>query len=135
MDDLHTIGGTLIYTSRTNPYKAAKSIKNSEEREAAIKKTAKKMAGQFEKLGIDVLVAIGGDDTLGVAAAMHQYAGANVIGVPKTIDNDLSNTDYTFGFWSAIQLATNAMDNLTTILNVLRQKLNVNIEVHAIHCQ
>ncbi|MHA2203874.1 MAG: 6-phosphofructokinase, partial [Candidatus Hodarchaeales archaeon] len=56
----------------------------------------------------------GGDDTLGVAAAMHQYAGANVIGVPKTIDNDLSSTDYTFGFWSAIQLASNTMDNITT---------------------
>jgi len=114
LDDLHTIGGTLIYTSRTNPYKTAKSIKNSEERKAAIKQTAEKMATQFEKLGIDALVAIGGDDTLGVAAAMHKYAGANVVGVPKTIDNDLSNTDYTFGFWSAIQLATNAMDNITT---------------------
>ncbi|MHA1444587.1 MAG: 6-phosphofructokinase [Candidatus Hodarchaeales archaeon] len=114
LDDLHTVGGTLIYTSRTNPYKAAKSIKNPDEREAAIKQTAEKMAAQFEKLGIDALVAIGGDDTLGVAAAMHKYAGANVVGVPKTIDNDLSNTDYTFGFWSAIQLATNAMDNITT---------------------
>ncbi|MFX0151688.1 MAG: 6-phosphofructokinase, partial [Candidatus Hodarchaeota archaeon] len=65
-------------------------------------------------LGIDVLIAIGGDDTLGVAAAMHKYAEAKVIGVPKTIDNDLSNTDYTFGFWSAIQLASNTMDNLIT---------------------
>jgi len=114
LDDLHTIGGTLIYTSRTNPYKAAKSIKNPEERKIAIKQTAEKLASQFEKLGIDTLVAIGGDDTLGVAAAMHKYAGAKVVGVPKTIDNDLSNTDYTFGFWSAIQLATNAMDNITT---------------------
>ena len=114
LDDLHTVGGTLIYTSRTNPYKAAKSIKNPVEREKAIKKTAEKMAAQFEKLGIDALVAIGGDDTLGVAAAMHRYAGANVVGVPKTIDNDLSSTDYTFGFWSAIQLATSAMDNITT---------------------
>ena len=114
LDDLHTIGGTLIYTSRTNPYKIARGIKNPVDREAAIKKIAETMASQFDKLGIDALVAIGGDDTLGVAAAMHKYAGANVVGVPKTIDNDLSNTDYTFGFWSAIQLATNAMDNITT---------------------
>ena len=114
LDDLHTIGGTLIYTSRTNPYKIARGIKNPVDREAAIKKIAETMASQFDKLGIDALVAIGGDDTLGVAAAMHKYAGANIVGVPKTIDNDLSNTDYTFGFWSAIQLATNAMDNITT---------------------
>ena len=114
LDDLHTIGGTLIYTSRTNPYKDAKAIKDPKGREAAIEETAKKMAAQFDKLGIDVLVAIGGDDTLGVAAAMYTHAGAKVVGVPKTIDNDLSDTDYTFGFWSAIQLATNAMDNITT---------------------
>jgi 6-phosphofructokinase 1 len=111
LDYLHTMGGTLLYTSRTNPYKAAKKVKDPEER---IQETAKRMASQFEVLGIDSLIAIGGDDTLGVAAAMHQYAGARVIGVPKTIDNDLSSTDYNFGFWSAIQLASNTMDNLRT---------------------
>lgn len=114
LDDLHTVGGTLLFTSRTNPYKNAKKIPDSKGREAAIKQTAMEMTAQMPKLGIDALIAIGGDDTLGVAAAMHRYGGAKVIGVPKTIDNDLSSTDYTFGFWSSIQLASNAMDNITT---------------------
>ncbi|MHA2106180.1 MAG: 6-phosphofructokinase [Candidatus Hodarchaeales archaeon] len=114
LDDLHTVGGTLIYTSRTNPYKNAKGIQEPVEREKAIKETAEMMASQIKTLKLDALITIGGDDTLGVAAAMYKYAGANVIGVPKTIDNDLSSTDYTFGFWSAIQLASNTMDNITT---------------------
>ncbi len=114
LDDLHIIGGTLLYTSRTNPYKKTKKIKDLAERERSIKETAVIMTTQFKTLGIDVLIAIGGDDTLGVAAAMNKYAGAKVIGVPKTIDNDLSGTDYTFGFWSAVQLASNTMDNITT---------------------
>ncbi len=113
-DDLHTIGGTILYTSRFNPYKDAKKYKNKKERDKFKKEVAEKMAKQFDKLKIDALIAIGGDDTLGVANAMHQYAKANVVGVPKTIDNDLSNTDYTFGFWSAVQLASNTMDNVTT---------------------
>jgi 6-phosphofructokinase 1 len=103
-DDLHTIGGTLLFTSRTNPFKTS-SLKEQ---------VAKDLASKFDKLGIDALVAIGGDDTLSVAEAMYQYTNANVVGVPKTIDNDLAGTHYTFGFWSAVQLASNAMDNLTT---------------------
>jgi len=103
-DDLHTIGGTLLFTSRTNPFKTS-SLKEQ---------VAKDLASKFDKLGIDALVAIGGDDTLSVAEVMYQYTNANVVGVPKTIDNDLAGTHYTFGFWSAVQLASNAMDNLTT---------------------
>ncbi len=114
LDDLHTIGGTLLYTSRTNPYKDAKKIKDPAEKQTRIEEIAHQLASQFKDLEIDALIAIGGDDTLGVAAAMHEYAEANVIGVPKTIDNDLSCTDYTFGFWSAVQLASNTMDNITT---------------------
>ncbi|WP_455464664.1 6-phosphofructokinase [Candidatus Hodarchaeum mangrovi] len=114
LDDLHTIGGTLLYTSRTNPFKDIMKEKNLEEREKKIKKIAEEMSLQFETLGIDVLIAIGGDDTLGVAEAMYKYTKAKVIGVPKTIDNDLASTDYTFGFWSAVQLASNSMDNITT---------------------
>ncbi|MHA2052822.1 MAG: 6-phosphofructokinase [Candidatus Hodarchaeales archaeon] len=114
LDDLHTVGGTILFTSRTNPYKEAKKIKDERERERAIKETAIEMTSQLSKLNIDALIAIGGDDTLGVAAAMYKYANAKVIGVPKTIDNDLSSTDFTFGFWSSIQLASNAMDNITT---------------------
>ncbi|MHA2362982.1 MAG: 6-phosphofructokinase [Candidatus Hodarchaeales archaeon] len=113
-DDLHKIGGTLIYTSRTNPYKVVKDIKDPEKRKKVIKETVNEMIKQFDILGIDALITIGGDDTLGVAAAMYEHRKANVVGVPKTIDNDLSSTDYTFGFWSAVQLASNAIDNLTT---------------------
>ncbi len=103
-DDLHTIGGTILYTSRTNPFKGAESKE----------KVAHVLVDKLEELGIDALIAIGGDDTLSVADAMCKYANANVIGCPKTIDNDLAGTHYTFGFWSAVQLASNAMDNLTT---------------------
>ncbi len=103
-DDLHTIGGTILYTSRTNPFKG---ISSKEER-------AKELCKKFEDLGIDALIAIGGDDTLGVADTIFKYADAKVVGCPKTIDNDLAGTHYTFGFWSATQLASNAMDNLTT---------------------
>ncbi len=103
-DDLHTVGGTILYTSRTNPFKGVNSI---EER-------TKELSKKFDELGIDALIVIGGDDTLGVADKLFKYSNAKVVGCPKTIDNDLNGTHYTFGFWSAIQLASNAMDNLTT---------------------
>jgi 6-phosphofructokinase len=113
-DDLHTIGGTLLYTSRTNPFKSVQKAQTDEERESIKQKIAKEMAAKFDGLGIDALIVIGGDDTLGVADGMYKYANAKVVGCPKTIDNDLAGTHYTFGFWSAVQLASNAMDNLTT---------------------
>jgi len=103
-DDLHTVGGTILYTSRTNPFKG---VSSKEEK-------AKELAKKFEELGIYALIAIGGDDTLGVADNMFKFANAKVVGCPKTIDNDIAGTHYTFGFWSATQLASNAMDNLTT---------------------
>ncbi|MHA1669726.1 MAG: 6-phosphofructokinase [Promethearchaeota archaeon] len=103
-DDLHTVGGTILYTSRTNPFKG---FTKKEER-------AKELTKKFEELNIDALIAIGGDDTLSVADTMHAHAGAKIVGCPKTIDNDLAGTHYTFGFWSSVQLASNAMDNLTT---------------------
>jgi phosphofructokinase-like protein len=92
-------GGTLIGTSRTNPYK----IDGGPERCRAT----------LEALGIDALVAIGGEDTLGVANRLYAE-GVQVVGVPKTIDNDLSSTDVTFGFWTAVQIATDALDRLHT---------------------
>ncbi|MBY9008001.1 MAG: ATP-dependent 6-phosphofructokinase [Candidatus Lokiarchaeota archaeon] len=113
-DDLHTLGGTFLYTSRTNPFKKLQKAKSEEEKEKLKEEIAKDMAKKFEKLDIDALIAIGGDDTLGVANSMYKYGNANVIGCPKTIDNDLAGTDFTFGFWSAVQLASNTMDNLTT---------------------
>lgn len=103
-DDLHTVGGTILYTSRTNPFKGINSVEEK----------AKEIAKKFQELDIDALIAIGGDDTLKVADALYKYANMNVVGVPKTIDNDLAGTHYTFGFWSAVQLASNTLDNLTT---------------------
>ncbi|MHA1492053.1 MAG: 6-phosphofructokinase, partial [Promethearchaeota archaeon] len=98
----------------TNPFKQVHEIKNNEEKEKFKEKIAKEMAAKFKDLEIDALIAIGGDDTLGVANAIFKYSKVNVVGCPKTIDNDLAGTHYTFGFWSAVQLASNTLDNLTT---------------------
>ncbi len=68
----------------------------------------------LEREHIDALVAIGGEDTLGVAARLADESGVAVVGVPKTIDNDLAATDYTFGFQTAVQIATDAIDRLHT---------------------
>jgi 6-phosphofructokinase 1 len=92
-------GGTILGTSRTNPYKR-------EGAEAAARQT-------LERRGVDALVAIGGEDTLGVAQRLGEQ-GVHVVGVPKTIDNDLSATDVTFGFDTAVQVATDAIDRLHT---------------------
>jgi phosphofructokinase-like protein len=98
-------GGTIIGTSRTNPLSdsAASGGRSGLERVKA------NLAG----LGVDALVAIGGEDTLGVAASLHAE-GVPVVGVPKTIDNDLGATDYTFGFDTAVNIAMEAIDRLHT---------------------
>jgi ATP-dependent phosphofructokinase / diphosphate-dependent phosphofructokinase len=92
-------GGTILKTSRTNPYKKPED--------------AKKVEANFGVLGLDALVAVGGEDTLGVAARLAE-AGRPVVGVPKTIDNDLSGTDVTFGFDTAVSIAVEAVDRLHT---------------------
>ncbi|CAN5123455.1 6-phosphofructokinase [soil metagenome] len=92
-------GGTILGTSRTNVYKT----ENGEERVLA----------SLKERGIDVLIPIGGDDTLGVARKLFA-AGFPTVGVPKTIDNDLNATDFTFGFQTAVQIATEAIDRLHT---------------------
>ncbi|MFA7289175.1 MAG: ATP-dependent 6-phosphofructokinase [Melioribacteraceae bacterium] len=92
-------GGTILGTSRTNVYK----VENGEA----------KLKENMEKSGIDCIVAIGGEDTLGVAAKLAA-SGVKVVGVPKTIDNDLNATDYTFGFDTAVNIATEAIDRLHT---------------------
>jgi len=91
-------GGTIIGTTRTNPYKVDGGVD-------AVRRS-------FEEL--DALVAIGGEDTLGVAARLHREHSVNVVGVPKTIDNDLAGTDYTFGFDTAVAICTEAIDRLHT---------------------
>jgi phosphofructokinase-like protein len=92
-------GGTILGTSRTNPYR----LPDGEDR----------VRQAFAALGIDALVAIGGEDTLGVANRLVS-AGLAIVGVPKTIDNDLSATEVTFGFHTAVQIATDAIDRLHT---------------------
>jgi phosphofructokinase-like protein len=92
-------GGTIIGTSRTNPYKVD---------------AVDRVLRHFAEAGLDALVAIGGEDTLGVAARLFAEHEFPVVGVPKTIDNDLSATDYTFGFDTAVSIATEAIDRLHT---------------------
>jgi 6-phosphofructokinase 1 len=92
-------GGTILGSSRTNPF----SIEDGFER----------IRGNLHDIGIDALIAIGGEDTLGVATKLHGL-GVNVVGVPKTIDNDLNATDYTFGFDTAVNIAMEAIDRLHT---------------------
>ncbi len=92
-------GGTVLGSSRTNPFKVEGGVD-------ACKAT-------LDELGIDALIAIGGEDTLGVAHKLHEL-GVPVVGVPKTIDNDLSGTELTFGFDTAVSIATEAIDRLHT---------------------
>src|ERR1700751_4698819 len=93
-------GGTILGTSRTNPYA------DGADGTAAVR-------AALERSGVDALIPIGGDDTLGVAVALHEE-GVPVVGVPKTIDNDLGGTDFTFGFQTAVQIVTDAIDRLHT---------------------
>jgi ATP-dependent phosphofructokinase / diphosphate-dependent phosphofructokinase len=93
-------GGTILGTTRTNPYKSDDGVE--------------RVLTNFESAGLTALVAIGGEDTLGVAAQLHAEQDLPVVGVPKTIDNDLSATDYTFGFDTAVWIATEAIDRLHT---------------------
>jgi 6-phosphofructokinase 1 len=89
-------GGTILRTSRTNPFESEGGVE--------------RVLEHFGRM--DALVAIGGEDTLGVAARLHAEHAAPIVGVPKTIDNDLSGTDYTFGFDTAVTIATEAIDRL-----------------------
>jgi 6-phosphofructokinase 1 len=93
-------GGTIIGTTRTNPYKLEGGVE--------------RVLATFARERLDALVAIGGEDTLGVAARLYAEHAFPVVGVPKTIDNDLSGTDYTFGFDTAVSIATEAIDRLHT---------------------
>lgn len=93
-------GGTILGTSRTNPYKKSGDLEKAKE--------------NFKKLGLHALIAVGGEDTLGAAAKLAKDGIPNIVGVPKTIDNDLSCTDYTFGFDTAINTAMDCIDRLHT---------------------
>ncbi|MGD9736096.1 MAG: 6-phosphofructokinase [Solirubrobacterales bacterium] len=93
-------GGTILGSSRTNPF--------------ALDDGPERILANLREAGVEGLIAIGGEDTLGAASRLHSEHGLNVVGVPKTIDNDLSATDYTFGFDTAINIAMEAIDRLHT---------------------
>jgi ATP-dependent phosphofructokinase / diphosphate-dependent phosphofructokinase len=93
-------GGTILGTTRTNPYKTEDGVE--------------RVRANFASAELTALVSIGGEDTLGVAARLYEEHALPVVGVPKTIDNDLSATDYTFGFDTAVWIATEAIDRLHT---------------------
>jgi ATP-dependent phosphofructokinase / diphosphate-dependent phosphofructokinase len=92
-------GGTILGTSRTNVFKEENGLE--------------RVRSSLERLRVDALIPIGGEDTLGVARRLGE-AGIDIVGVPKTIDNDLNGTDFTFGFQTAVQIATDAIDRLHT---------------------
>ena len=92
-------GGTILGSSRTNPFKIENGVERIKE--------------NLAKMNIDALIAIGGEDTLGVATKLDSL-GVKVVGVPKTIDTDLNNTDYTFGFDTSVNIAMEAIDRLHT---------------------
>lgn len=98
VDEILHQGGTILGTSRTNLYKKPQDVK--------------KAVALCKELGLLALVAIGGDDTLEIAYYLERDEGVKVVGVPKTIDNDVLGTDFTFGFWSSVEQATKAIDDL-----------------------
>jgi len=99
VEDIFQIGGTILKTSRTNPYKRPDGLE--------------KILENMRKFEIDALIAMGGEDTLGAASKLLKD-GVPVVGVPKTIDNDLSETDYAIGFQTAVSIATEALERLHT---------------------
>ena len=105
-------GGTILGSSRTNPFKRDDGLE--------------RIGETMRALGLGGLIAIGGEDTLGVASRLHD-AGVRVIGVPKTIDNDLGGTDLTFGFDTAVQVATDAIDRLHTTAESHHRNLVVEV--------
>ncbi len=98
--DIAVTGGTILGSSRTNPYKDPGDVD--------------KVVNNFKKMDLEGLIAIGGDDTLGAAAKLNKDRDLNVIGVPKTIDNDLPATDVTFGFDTAVNIVMEAIDRIRT---------------------
>jgi ATP-dependent phosphofructokinase / diphosphate-dependent phosphofructokinase len=105
-------GGTILGSSRTNPFKRADGLE--------------RIRATIETLHLDGLIAIGGEDTLGAAARLAE-AGVPVLGVPKTIDNDIGATDQTFGFDTAIQVACDAIDRLHTTAESHHRNLVVEV--------
>lgn len=112
-DEILPRGGTILGSSRTNPYKEPREDQ--------------RVVETFHALGLDALIAIGGDDTLGVASKLYHDHGLQTIGVPKTIDNDLSSTDFTFGFDTCLNTVMDAVDKLRTTAESHRRVMVVEV--------
>lgn len=117
-----TLGGTILGTSREKPFKIEKSTKNEIDKPERIKQT-------YKDLNLDCVVCIGGNGTM-KTASMLSNEGLNVVGIPKTIDNDVWGTDVTFGFDSAVQIATDAIDRLHTTANSHQRVMIIEIMGH-----
>jgi ATP-dependent phosphofructokinase / diphosphate-dependent phosphofructokinase len=100
VDEIVRLGGTILGSSRTNPFR-----KGAEEE-------LERCLDSWKRLKLDALIALGGEDTLGVANKFHKHYGLHMVGVPKTMDNDLNHTDFTFGFDTAAGVALDAADRL-----------------------
>src|SRR5438874_6183327 len=106
-------GGTILGTSRTNPFKQMDHVQQ--------------LKSNWQKFGLTYLVAVGGEDTLGVAYKLFKQEAYLIVGVPKTIDNDLAGTDYTFGFDTAVQIVTEAIDRIHTTAESHRRVMVVEV--------
>lgn len=111
--DIQREGGTVLGTSRTNPFK--------------VKNGVQQIHKNYKKLGLNALIAIGGEDTLGVAEKLYRQEGLPTVGVPKTIDNDIAETDYTFGFDTAVNRVAESLDRLATTARAHHRVLVVEI--------
>lgn len=117
-----TLGGTILGTSREKPYKIVKEGEIEQDKPELIKQN-------YKKLGLDCVVCIGGNGTM-KTAHMLSKEGLNVIGIPKTIDNDVWGTEITFGFDSAVQIATDAIDRLHTTANSHQRVMIIEVMGH-----
>ncbi len=117
-----TLGGTILGTSREKPFKATGKGKNEISKPVLIKE-------HYEQMGLDCLVCIGGNGTIKTANLLSQE-GLNVIGIPKTIDNDVWGTDVTFGFDSAVNIATEAIDRLHSTANSHKRIMIIEVMGH-----
>jgi ATP-dependent phosphofructokinase / diphosphate-dependent phosphofructokinase len=122
LSNILTLGGTILGTSREKPFKKSDHYLEEIDKPAIIKEN-------YERLGLDCLVCIGGNGTIKTAFKL-QKEGLNVIGLPKTIDNDVWGTDTTFGFDSAVNIATEAIDRLHTTANAHRRIMVIELMGH-----
>ncbi|MBE0646548.1 MAG: 6-phosphofructokinase [Bacteroidales bacterium] len=116
-----TVGGTILGTSRENPFKKSTSLLSVDK--------PKLIRKHYKEMGLDALVCIGGNGTMRTAAHLSEE-GLNVIGIPKTIDNDVWGTDQTFGFDSALWIATEAIDRLHTTANSHKRIMVIEVMGH-----